>query len=86
VQARMIPPACLTLAVLIIVGCAGSPRPKIAVNLPEKYNTPDGVGGLLDRPSEVCLRGNKIYVSNIDLPMKGNEYDRPHTISLIKLK
>ena len=61
-QAKVVPPVCLILAVLIIVG------------------------GLLDRPSEVCLRGNKVYVSNIDLPMKGNEYDRPHTISLIKLK
>lgn len=45
-----------------------------------------GIGGLLDRPSEVCLRGNKIYVSNIDLALTGNEYDAPHTISVIKLK
>ncbi len=45
-----------------------------------------GIGGLLDRPSEVCLRGNKIYVSNIDLGIKGNKYDEPHTISVIKLR
>ena len=45
----------------------------------------DGAGGLLDRPSEVCLRGNKIYVSNIDLPLAGNEYDKPHTISVIEM-
>jgi len=45
-----------------------------------------GIGGLLDRPSEVCIRGNKIYVANIDLALTGNEYDEPHTISVIKLK
>ena len=45
-----------------------------------------GVGGLLDRPSEVCIRGNKIYVANIDLELTGNKYDAPHTISVITLK
>ena len=45
-----------------------------------------GIGGLLDRPSEVCLRGNKIYISNIDLGIKGNKYDKPHTVSVIELK
>jgi len=48
-------------------------------------NNSGGVGGLLDRPSEVCLRNNKIYVSNIDLPGGGNVYDKPHTISVIEL-
>lgn len=43
----------------------------------------DGRGGLLDRPSEVCLRGRRIYVSNIDLPLAGNAYDKPHTLSVI---
>jgi sugar lactone lactonase YvrE len=42
-----------------------------------------GIGGLLDRPSEVCLRGNQLYISNIDLPVKGNRYDQLHTISVI---
>jgi sugar lactone lactonase YvrE len=46
-------------------------------------NDSDGIGGLLDRPSEVCLRGNKLYISNIDLPVKGNRYDQLHTISVI---
>jgi DNA-binding beta-propeller fold protein YncE len=46
-------------------------------------NDSDGIGGLLDRPSEVCLRGNKLYISNIDLPVKGNRYDPLHTISVI---
>ncbi len=45
----------------------------------------DGSGGRLDRPSEVCVRGRKVYVSNIDLPGNGNAYDRPHTISVIDL-
>jgi sugar lactone lactonase YvrE len=45
----------------------------------------DGAGGKLDRPSEVCLRGGKVYVSNIDLPLAGNTYDKPHTISVIDL-
>lgn len=45
----------------------------------------DGAGGQLDKCSEVCLRGNKVYVSNIDLPLDGNKYDKPHTISVIDL-
>jgi len=46
----------------------------------------DGAGGLLDRPSEVCLRAGKIYVSNIDLDgMADNTYDKPHTISVIEM-
>jgi sugar lactone lactonase YvrE len=48
-------------------------------------NNSGGVGGLLDRPSEVCFRDNKIYVSNIDLPGNGNVYDKPHTLSVIEL-
>jgi len=60
----------VVLAALLINGCA----------------TSDGVGGLLDKPSEVCLRGKRIYVANIDLPFDDNEYDTPHTISVLKLK
>jgi hypothetical protein len=45
-----------------------------------------GVGGKLDKPSEVCLRGNKIYIANIDLPFGGNDYDDLHTISVIELE
>ena len=48
-------------------------------------NNSGGVGGLLDRPSEVCIRGNRLYISNIDLPGDGNVYDKPHTISVIEL-
>jgi len=48
-------------------------------------NNLGGIGGLLDRPSEVCLRNGRLYVSNIDLPLAGNEFDEPHTISVIEL-
>jgi sugar lactone lactonase YvrE len=45
----------------------------------------DGSGGALDRPSEPCVRGNKVYVANIDLPLAGNATDKPHTISVVTL-
>ena len=45
----------------------------------------DGTGGALDKCSEVCLRGNKVYVSNIDLSLDGNTYDAPYTVSVIEL-
>lgn len=45
----------------------------------------DGAGGALDRCSEVCLRGNKVYAANIDLPLADNEFDSPHSISIIEL-
>jgi hypothetical protein len=48
-------------------------------------NNTGGVGGLLDKPSEVCLRDGKIYVANIDLPFDNNEADSLHTISVIVL-
>ena len=38
--------------------------------------------GALDRCSEVCLRGDKLYVANIDLETT----DAPHTVSVIDLK
>jgi len=52
----------------------------------QNENNSGGLDGLLDRPSEVCLRGNKIYVANIDLPFGGNVYDAPHTISVLPLR
>ncbi|MDR1485814.1 MAG: hypothetical protein LBT09_13455 [Planctomycetaceae bacterium] len=38
--------------------------------------------GALDRCSEVCLRGGKLYVANIDL----DDNNAPHTISVIDLE
>lgn len=45
----------------------------------------DGSNGELDKCSEVCLRGNRLYVANIDLSLDGNKFDKPHTISVIEL-
>jgi len=50
-----------------------------------KNGNTTGAGGELDTPSEVCLRGRRLYVANIDLPFRENEYDAPHTISVIEL-
>ena len=44
-----------------------------------------GAGGDLDAPSEVCIRGTKCYIANIDLNLNGNTHDAPHTISVIEL-
>jgi len=52
----------------------------------QNENNSGGIDGLLDKPSEVCLRGKTIYVANIDLPFDDNEYDAPHTVSVLKLK
>jgi sugar lactone lactonase YvrE len=41
--------------------------------------------GYLHAPSEVCIRGNKLYVSNIDLSLAGNTYGKPHSISIYTL-
>jgi sugar lactone lactonase YvrE len=46
----------------------------------------DGADGSLDRPSEPCVRDGKVYVSNIDLPLAGNKYDKPHTLSVVKIR
>ena len=50
-----------------------------------KNGLTDGRNGELDRCSEVCLRGQKIYVSNIDVPLAGNTFDKPYTVSVIDL-
>ena len=50
-----------------------------------KNGNTDGAGGLLDRPSEPCVRGKRVYVANIDLPLAGNTYDKPHTVSVVDL-
>lgn len=48
----------------------------------------DGSGGRLDQPCEVLLRGNEVIVANMDFPVPGGvntTFDKPHTISVIKL-
>ena len=49
-------------------------------------NNSGGIGGKLDKPSEVCFRGNKLYIANIDLTLDGNEHNAPHTISVIEME
>ncbi len=44
-----------------------------------------GAGGELDRVSEVCLRGSKLYCSNIDLPYD-NKNEAPHTLAVFNLE
>lgn len=54
-----------------------------------KNDLTDGKGGLLDRPSEVCIIGDKLLISNIDLELgeevDPNKTDAPQTISVIDL-
>jgi sugar lactone lactonase YvrE len=61
-----------------------NPKSGLVTTIAKNGNT-DGRKGRLDRPSEPCIRGNKLYVSNIDLPLAGNQYDKPHTITVIEL-
>jgi len=61
------------------------PKTGKVTTIAQNENNSGGVGGKLDKPSEVCLRGNKIYVANIDLTLDGNEHDAPHTISVIEM-
>jgi sugar lactone lactonase YvrE len=61
-----------------------NPKSGLVTTIAMNGNT-DGRKGRLDRPSEPCIRGNKLYVSNIDLPLTGNKYDKPHTITVIEL-
>ena len=63
-----------------------NPKTGTVTTIWQNGNNSGGVGGLLDKPSEVCLRGKKIYVANIDLPFDNNEHDAPHTISVLPLK
>ncbi|MDR2171425.1 MAG: hypothetical protein LBP59_14880 [Planctomycetaceae bacterium] len=45
-------------------------------------NADEKKNGAFDRCSEVCLRGDKLYVANIDL----EDNSKPHTISVVDLK
>ena len=49
----------------------------------------DGAGGKIDQPAEVLLKGNRLYISNYDNPVKhfvNTKSDAPHTESYIDLK
>ncbi len=64
---------------------AVDPKTGKVTTIAKNENNSGGLGGKLDKPSEVCIRGNKIYVANIDLTLDGNEHDAPHTISVIEM-
>lgn len=55
------------------------------VTIVAKNDQTDGANGELDAPSECIRRGNRVYVSNIDLTYGPNETDDVHTISVIDL-
>lgn len=55
------------------------------VNIIAKNAVSDGAYGELDAPSECIRRGNKVYVSNIDISYGPNKADSVHTISVIDL-
>ncbi len=55
------------------------------VTIVAKNGQTDGANGELDAPSECVRRGNKVYVSNIDLTYGDNTADKIHTMSIIEL-
>lgn len=55
------------------------------VNIVARNGQTDGANGELDAPSECIRRGDRIYVSNIDLTYGPNTTDNIHTMSIIDL-
>ncbi len=55
------------------------------VTIVAKNGVSDGADGSLDSPSECIRRGNKVYVSNIDLTFGPHAKDDVQTISVIEL-
>jgi sugar lactone lactonase YvrE len=65
--------------------CVMNPKNGKTILLAKNALNPDAerkTAGALDRCSEVCLRGMKLYVSNIDLETP----EAPHTVSVIDLE
>jgi DNA-binding beta-propeller fold protein YncE len=49
----------------------------------------DGANGLLDQPCETVVRGKDLIIANFDMPfpgVKNSKFDRPYTISIIRLE
>ncbi len=59
--------------------------PSGKVNILAKNGQTDGANGELDAPSECIRRGDKVYVSNIDLTYGPNTTDSVHSMSIIEL-
>ncbi|MDR2346997.1 MAG: hypothetical protein LBE18_13130 [Planctomycetaceae bacterium] len=66
---------------VLVANPANGKNVLIAKNKPNP-SADEKTKGALDRCSEVCLRGDKLYVSNIDL----EDNNTPHTISVIDIK
>ncbi|MCL2117205.1 MAG: SMP-30/gluconolactonase/LRE family protein [Planctomycetaceae bacterium] len=65
--------------------CVMNPKNGKTILLAKNALNPDATqktAGALDRCSEVCLRGTKLYAANIDLETP----DAPHTVSVIDLE
>ena len=60
-------------------------KKKAEVVIVAKNGQTDGANGELDAPSECIRRGDKVYVSNIDLTFGPNTTDDVHTMSIIEL-
>jgi tRNA(Ser,Leu) C12 N-acetylase TAN1 len=60
--------------------------PEAKVVIVAKNENTDGANGELDAPSECIRRGDKVYVSNIDLTFGPNTTDDVHTMSIIELE
>jgi len=59
--------------------------PEAKVVVVAKNGQTDGANGELDAPSECIRRGDKVYVSNIDLTFGPNTTDDVHTMSIIEI-
>lgn len=49
----------------------------------------DGADGGIDQPCEAILRGDEVIISNMDWPFEGvvnTTWDKPYTLSVVKLK
>ena len=56
-----------------------------AITILAKNPPGDGADGSLDAPSECIRRGNKLYISNIDITYGPNTKDAVHTMSVLDL-
>jgi len=57
-----------------------------AVTVVAKNGESDGADGSLHSPSECIVRGNKLYVSNINLAYGPHKSSKLYTISVVDLK
>lgn len=64
-------------------------NPDGSVEMIAKNGDTDGADGGIDQPCEAILRGNQVIISNMDWPFEGvvnTAWDKPYTLSVVKLK